>query len=335
MRSIRSCLIAVIVLGVVGSAGAAGPMALTRAGDLYNVAIGHNLVVVTARYADGTVSDLVVPQSALAVPESLQVGVDETTGAIHVLWQRQTGMNARLRLATFIDGTWIGPTTFAGYDGTAAFNPQMLIDHVVTTVKDEGDEGEDPTFEDVAATFLHLAWWSQASEGDPGMAKYAAVRIDEQTGEPQFWDMAPIELVDLLPFGIVCFDLNAGDNLKHPKLFFDPQTGNPHVFATDIANCHFQILEVGNEVEVVDKRRRQIIILRKATMIALRPTLPLATGRLEVGSGLKLLMHWDGEDDTLNYVELDPEGISATKALHLTSDLNHEQAVGLVRELAR
>jgi hypothetical protein len=335
MRSIRSCLIAVIVLGVAGSAGAAGPMALTRAGDLYNVAIGHNLVVVTARYADGTVSDLVVPQSALAVPESLQVGVDETTGAIHVLWQRQTGMNARLRLATFIDGTWIGPTTFAGYDGTAAFNPQMLIDHVVTTVKDEGDEGEDPTFEDVAATFLHLAWWSQASADDPGMAKYAAVRIDEQTGEPQFWDMAPIELVDLLPFGIVCFDLIAGDNLKHPKLFFDPQTNNPHVFATDITNCHFQILEVGSEIEVVDKRRRQIIILRKATMIALRPTLPLATGRLEVGSGLKLLMHWDGEDDTLNYVELDPEGISATKTLHLTSDLSHEQAVGLVRELAR
>jgi hypothetical protein len=335
MRGIRSCLIAVIVLGVAGSAGAAGPMALTKAGDLYLAGNHGNEVVVTTRFADGTVSELVVPQSALAVPESLQVGVDETTGAIHVLWQRQTGMNARLRLASYIDGTWIGPTTFAGYDGTAAFNPQMLIDRVVTTVKDEGDEGEDPTFEDVAATFLHLAWWSQASDDDLGVAEFASVRIDDQTGAPQFWDMAPIELVDLLPFGIVCFDLNAGDNLKHPKLFIDPQTNNPHVFATDIANCHFQILEVASEVEVVDKRRRQIIILRKATMIALRPTLPLASGRLEVGSGLKLLMHWDGEDDTLDYLELDPEGVSETKTLHLTSDLNHEQAVGLVRELAR
>jgi hypothetical protein len=334
MRRIRSCLIAVIVFGVAGSAGAAGPMALTRAGDLYNAAVGHNQVVVTARYADGTVSDLVVPQSAFAVPDSLQVGVDENTGAVHVLWQRQTGMDARLRLASYIDGTWIGPTTFAGYDGTAAFNPQMLIDRVVTTITDEGEEGEDPTVEDVATTFLHLAWWSQAAKDDPGMAKYAAVRIDEQTGEPQFWDMTPIELVDLLPFGIVCFDLNAGDNLKHPKLFVDPQTGNPHIFATDIANCHFQILEAANEVEVVDKRRRQIIILRQAKMIALRPTLPLATGRLEVGNGLKLLMHWDGEDDTLNYVELDPEGISATKTLKLSSDLSHEQAVGLIRELA-
>lgn len=333
MRRIRSCLIAVIALAVAGTAGAAGPMALTRAGDLYNVAVHHNSVVITARYADGTVSDLVVPQSALAVPNSVQVGVDETTGAVHVLWQRQTGMDARLRLASFIDGTWIGPTTFAGYDGTAAFNPQMLIDHVATTITDEGEEGEDPIVEEVTATFLHLAWWSQASEDDPGLAKYAAVRIDDETGEPEFWDMAPIELVDLLPFGIVCFELNAGDNLKHPKLFIDPQTGNPHVFATDIANCHFQILEVGNDVEVVDKRRRQIIILRKATMIALRPTLPLATGRLEVGSGLKLLMHWDGEDETLNYVELDPEGISATKTLHLTDALNHEQAVGLIREL--
>ncbi len=47
-------------------------------------------MVVTARYADGTVSELFVPQSAAAIEDSLQVGVDEATGAVYVLWQKKT-----------------------------------------------------------------------------------------------------------------------------------------------------------------------------------------------------------------------------------------------------
>ena len=58
MRGIRVCLIAAIALGVAGVTGAAGPMVLTSDGDVYSAATLDNQVVLTARYADGTVSKL-------------------------------------------------------------------------------------------------------------------------------------------------------------------------------------------------------------------------------------------------------------------------------------
>jgi hypothetical protein len=337
MKEVRYFLIAVVVLGIAGIAGAVGPMTLTGAGDLYRVATHDNQVVVTARYADGTVSELVVPQSANAVADSLQVGVDEATGALYVLWQKKSGMEARLRLAGYLDGTWIGPMTFAGNDGTAAYNPVMLINRPVSVIEEETEEGEDPVVTELATSFLHLAWWSQISETDPGFAKYAAVEL-QSNGVPYFRGMEPVELFDLLPYGVGCFEFEVSDNLRHPKLFIDPQSGNPHVFATDLPSCHFQILELSPEVVEDDsgtaKRRRQIIILRHGATIALRPALPLATGRLEVGGGLKLIMHWNGEEgDALHYLNLDEEGISETKSLLLDEMLNHEQAVDLIRGL--
>jgi hypothetical protein len=151
-------------------------------------------------------------------------------------------------------------------------------------------------------------------------------------------DMQPIELSDLLPYGFACFEVD-GDNVRHPKLFIDPQSGNPHVFATDLSNCLFQIYELVPQIEeedlVVEKRRRQIIILRKAAMRALRPDLPFAKATLVIGGGLKILMHWDADvDDAIHYLELDEEGESQTKILVLEDGLDHELATELIRELA-
>ncbi len=150
--------------------------------------------------------------------------------------------------------------------------------------------------------------------------------------------MSPVDLIDLIPYGITCFDIGVGDNLKHPKLFIDPKTGNPHLFTTDLSSCIFEILELRPEVVVdatgADKRRRHIIILRQGATIALRPDLPFAKGRLEVGGGRKLIMHWDDdEDNVLHYLELDQEGVSDTKSLPLDETLSHEDAVDLIRGL--
>jgi hypothetical protein len=338
MRGIRSCLIAAVALGVAAASGAAGPMALTQDGDLYMASTRDNQVVVTARYADGSVEELFIPQSAAAVESSLQVGVDESTGALYVLWQKKTGMEARLRLAGYLDGTWIGPRTFAGGDGTAALNPALLIHRPVSVVEIGTDEYGEPIFEELATTFLHLAWWSQYSEDDPGVAMYAAVEIPGN-GVPQFNDMTPVALQGLFPYGIACFEFEANENLYHPKLFIDSASNNPHVFATDFGDCFFQILEIATDVEEeelnFEKRRRQIIILRKASMIALRPELPLARGKLVVGSGLKMLMHWDGEaDDIVHYLELDKQGLHETKTLVLDDKVDHETAIELIRSLA-
>ncbi len=334
MRGFRTFLIAVILLGFAGIAGAVGPMTLARTGDLYSVSTVDNQVVVTARYADGTVSQLFVPQSSAAIDDSLQVGVDQATGALYVMWQKKTDMEARLRLAGYLDGTWIGPVTFAGNDGTAASNPQMILDRVVSTFYEEAEGEEEPAEIEIATTFLHITWWSHTSEDDIGAAQYMAVPIGDD-GTPMFRETEPVSLVDFLPYGIACFDIGPAENLKHPKLLMDPRSGNPHVFATDLNSCLFQIFELEPEivVDVDTKRRRQIIILRSPSTVALRPDLPLAATKIEVGSGLQLIMHWDGDDGTLEYLELDQGGLSETKSLSLDEMLSHEQAVELIRGL--
>ena len=342
MRGIRICLIAAIALGAAGITGAAGPMVLTRDGDFYSASTRDNQVVLTARHADGLVSELFVPQSAAALESSLQVEVDEATGAIYVLWQKWSGPEARVRLAGYLDGTWIGPRTFAGGDGTAASNPAMLIHRSVNDFVEGTDEFGEPIVSEIATTFLHLVWWTQISEDDSGLATYAAVELNAN-GSPAWANLQPIELYGLLPYGLSCFVDEVGDNLSHPKLFIDPQSGRPHVFATDLESCHFQILEldsaIEDEVVNLEKRRRQIIILRHRAAIALRPNLPLAKGKLVVGSGLRVLMHWDAEiegmDGAVNYLELDEHGVSETKVLTLDEDLDHERAVELIRELAQ
>ncbi len=107
------------------------------------------------------------------------------------------------------------------------------------------------------------------------------------------------------------------------------------VFATDLNSCPFQIFELKPEVAVDGdtKRRRHIIILRSPSTIALRPDLPLAATKIEVGSGLKLIMHWDGDNNNLEYLELDKDGLSETKSLSLDDMVSHEKAVELIRGL--
>ncbi len=335
MNGLRSLLMVVITLGTAVGAGAAGPMTLTRGGDLYTAAVHDNQIVVTARLAGGAVSELAIPQSEAAVESSLQVGVDESTGTLYVMWQKRRDMGARLRLAGLVDGTWLGPYTVAGFfDGTAARHPTMMVYRAVSAIADEPDGSEEQSITEIASSFLLVAWWSQIDENDPGIGRYQTIPIGED-GVPRVHEEEPVDLVDLLPYGIACFDLAPEDNLTHPKLFRDPQSGNPHIFAADLSNCLFQILELRPEViEDGAKRRRQIIILRDASMIALRQDLPLSRSKLEVGKGLKIIMHWDDDaDPMLHFLELDQEGISEPKSLELGDDLSHEQAVELIRDL--
>lgn len=342
MRGIRAMLIAVTVLGVAGASGATGPRTLTRTGDLYTVATVDNQAVVTVRHADGTVSELQVPQAVGVEASSLQVGVDPATGALFALWQKRSDMEARLRIATYVDGTWLGPVTVAGNDGTAASNPQMLVQRAVSTYFEEPETDEEaeeePVPVELATTFIHLVWWSRVSDEDVGTAQYMALPVGDD-GVPLHRDAGPVALVDFLPYGIACFDIAGSDELKHPKLLVDPVTGNPHVFATDFGDCLFQIIELQAETvaddEAPGKRRRQIIILRNPSMIALRPDVPLARTKVEVGRSLDFYLHWDGDDgERVHYLQLDPEGTSTIKSLPLDDTLTHEQAIELIRGLA-
>mgnify|MGYP001826160986 FL=1 len=241
MRGARATLIAILLVGMAVTASA-GDMALTRNGEFYRVAPSDDGLVVNHRFTDGTVAAYLIPQTAGITATSVQVGVDEQTGAIFVIWQTGEDFNAVIHIAWLANEWWRGPYPIAGGLGTAVENPQMMIDRVVTVVEDDDELIE------VATSFLHLVWWEYAETREDGSALLASIPLDEN-GTPQIDDFQPIALSDLLPYGIGCEGIDDAAGLAHPKVFVDPQSGAPHIFATDFSNCLFQILKIEYDID--------------------------------------------------------------------------------------
>ncbi len=328
MRGPRAALIAILLVGVAAVA-TAGDMTLTRTGELYRVAPIDYGLVLSHRLTDGTVTQSLIPQTAGLVASSVQVGVDERTGTVIVAWQTGEDLDASVQIAWLVDGTWSGPFTVAGADGTAAESPEMALHHVVSVVDDDGEPVE------VATTFLHLIWWSYIETRDDGSAYLASIPLGN-SGEPNLDGVEAVALSDLLPFGVGCDGIQSAEGLAHPKIFTDPQSGSPYVFATDFSNCVFQLLRI--DYDVVDywvgdtKRRRHIVLLGHNSMIAANPDMVLDSAKVEVGYGLDMVMYWD-VDNAIAYVQLDENGVPPTQHLHYGDALTREQAMEMVRSL--
>ena len=170
---------------------------------------------------------------------------------------------------------------------------------------------------------------------DDGDAFYLPIPVaDDGVADPEAYDA--VVLSELLPYGIHCDGIEDASALAAPKLFSDPQSGFPHVFATDFNECLFYILQIGHDVTIdpETERRRHTIILRHGSTIPVNTDLPLDSSMIDVGHGLKLVMYWDAEG-AVEYVTLDDQGSSDVMSLPIGEELSHEQAVELIEGLAQ
>ncbi len=329
MRGYKTTLIAAVMVAVAAFA-AAGDMTLTRNGDLYRIAAAEDGLVITATLADDTTAEYVVPGTAGAATSALNLAVDPISNGLFVVWQQDNTVN----FASFVDESWTGPFALAGSEGSFAANPQMVLYRAVDVVEEEGDEGEIIEIQ-VASTFLHVSWWSYTEVIDDGDAYYLPIPVaDDGTADPDAYEA--VVLSDLLPYGIPCDGIEDAPALAAPKLFSDPQSGFPHVFATDFDECLFYVLQIGHDVGIdpETERRRHTIILRHGSTIPVNTDLPLDTSMIEVGHGLRLVMYWDAED-AVEYITLDDAGSSPVMSLPFGEELSHEQAVELIEGLAQ
>lgn len=335
MRALKITLIA-LVMAAMAAAAAAGDMTLTRAGDLYRIAPAEAGLVITGSLADGTTVTLTVPETAGTVTSARNLAVDPVSGALFVVWQEGEGTSATVMFASHVGESWTGPLVLAE---SAATNPQMMLHRAVDLVEVEGGDGEIITVE-VATTFLHVVWWSWTGSVNDGAAIYLAAPVDDATGLADLEAYDRIVLSALLPYGLPCDGIEDASALAAPKLFSDPQSGFPHLFASDFAECLFYVLEIGHDVIVdpITERRRHTIILRDGGTYVVSEELPLASASVEVGHGLDLILHWDAESDTgssVDYMQFEPNGVHAVQSLPLGDSLDHEQAVQLIRGLLR
>jgi hypothetical protein len=329
MRQLRLIVALTLTIGLAGVASA-NDMTLTESGDLYRLTLTEDGLVVIATLSDESVVELLVPQTAGIVAPSYHVGVDESSGAVFVLWQENEGPEATVVFASHSEGTWYGPTVLAGGDGTAAINPEMLVFRHSKTLEPE-EEGGDPIV--VEDSILHLVWWSFEDAIEEGGAVYSSVPVDE-FGLPIFDDVDVQPLTGLLAFGIACPEITDATGLAHPRLFVDPQSGNPHVFATDIGECLFQVIELKYRpsFDSITKRRRRVVIFGRSRMAPVRADLKLATARVEVGHNLTLVIYWN-KGEAIDYLKLTEEGWTDMRSLALGDDLGVERALELIETL--
>jgi hypothetical protein len=315
-------------------------MTLTRAGNLYRIAPTDDGLVITGTLADGTAVVLTVPQTGGTATSARNLAVDPVSGALFVVWQQGEGTSAEVLFASHVNQSWTGPLVLAGSADNAASDPQMMLFRAVDVVEVEGDDGE-ITLVEVATSFLHMAWWSFIGSVDDGAAIYLPAPIDAETGLADLEAFEPTVLSDRLPFGVpACGGIEGAPGLAAPKLFSDPQSGFPHLFASDFGECLFYVLQLDHDVIVdpVTERRRHTIILRDGGTYLVNEELPLASATVEVGHGLSLVLYWDTATDagtSVDYLQFDPATIYDVKLLPLGDNLNHEQAVDLIRGLLR
>jgi hypothetical protein len=335
MRALKITL-AALVMAAMAAVAAAGDMTLTRAGDLYRLASSDDGLVVTGTLADGTSLELTVPQTAGTVTSALNLAVDPISDGLYMLWQEGEDSSSVVNFASYTNQTWTGPTVIAGGGSAAAANPQLLLFRAVDEVEVEGEDGE-PVTEEVATTFLHMTWWTYTATVGDGAAVYLPAPVDDDTGLADLEAYSPSLLSDLLPYGIPdCGGIGDATGLAAPKLFSDPASGLPHLFASDFAECLFYVLRLDHDVTIdpITERRRHTIILRDAGTYPVYDALPLATAGVEVGHGLSFVLYWDAED-AVEYKQFDPSGSSDVMSLPLGDNLSHEQAVALIQSLAR
>ncbi len=332
MRRHRVALVAAVMLAVAAFA-AAGDMTLTRTGDLYRIAPADDGLLISVQLANGETVEHIVPQTEGTATSAVNLAVDPVEGGIFVLWQQGEDTDAVVNFAGLVDGTWTGPVVLSGGGSTAAANPQMMYFRAVDVIEEEVD-GEIIEIE-VATSFLHTTWWSYTDSLDDGDAFYQPLPLDDD-GYAELDAYDAVMLSDLLPYGIHCDGIENASALAAPRLFSDPQSGYPHILAADFAECLFYILQLANEVSIdpISERRRHTIILRHGGTMPVDADLSLQSTDVTVGHDLSLVLHWDA-DAAIEYIQLDQNGSSGVMSLPLGESLGHEQAVELIRNLAR
>lgn len=330
----RRLIFALSLVVLVGSAGLAhaGPMVLTSDGHLYKVWVADEGLVLSHSGPGIDAEDTLVPQTAGLGLDGVVLVIDEATTTPFILWTDALDGLSSVRLAALVDEAWFGPVVLGGEDGTSITNPDALL-HTVRTVI-ETDDMEPEVLE---TTFLHTVWWRHDNVTSLGHAVYLPIPLDID-GFPLLNDAQAFELENLLPFGFGCDDNPDVTGLTSAR-FFIGDGGLPQLFTPDFADCLFQLLGIDYEIEETEmadgtKRRRQIAVFNTGeVMMAIPPDINLQASKMFLGHDNSVLIYWDAED-SVEWILSDTEGWTTINTLPLGDDINHEQAVELLRKLA-
>lgn len=344
MRRTLTIVMALMLGGVLTAGAAVSNMTLDRAGTLYRLQPRDDRLVLSIGAPEVEPLEVPVPWTTGIEASSLLVDVDGATGTVVAAWQQAMGdTGSRIMLATWKEGTWFGPVVVAGNDGAAAVHPTLLVhDTPMTQTDDDGN-----VTGSWVSSRIHIAWWQDAEADDGGRAFYATTTLDAN-GLPDMSQLDPIEMGSLAPWGTTCNLRESSSGLTYPRLFVDAESGDVHLAFVSFTDCMFDVVPLHDQPATQDdtatgQRRptvvvfgRSNVVLGRAKMVFIRPGLHLNEADFAVGHNLSIVLYWNGpENESVQYMTMHGDESSEVKSLPLSSTLNRQAAVELVRRLAQ
>jgi hypothetical protein len=295
------------------------------------------LIEHASRAHDGATTVSILPGSeSFQDKRGLQVGYDEQTSALLLLWTEDISAYSHIRLGVFRDGVWTNSPLLPSQGISRAYNPQMQITHQRVTYLDENDVSVART-----SSIVSVIWWEEASELQ---ARLGVLFLDAAAFDP-----ANLSVYDLpvLTGGVGATeygDVPSGAYL-YPSLQADGLSGAVLASYADLNADGHRVLRISfpefqgkpSEEANVDWKRRHIPIVGIASQGPLARMSPRrhpldkrekGVGT-SIGGGYRPTLYWL-EENSLKYTRLGATEWEPVRSIAIDETMTYEKALALV-----
>lgn len=341
----RRVIIPAILLLLTTLAWAGTPYFLDRSGVLWNAAATtEGLLLTGQRDGQETVRALLPFDLGLAGSgdANMQVAVDEATGKVAVVWQRNWSATAsEIMLAVWRDGGWERVEHLSGPLESQPRNPAVQLSEFSAAVPDP-EYPDDPTRTiQVRDSYLHVVWWEGSEQGQH--ASYALLRLNAEPGDED--SLFTKDLDDFATVGLACESSAPPEVLENPLFAANAGRDRALVFFGSQRICLLHLVEVSFELEpppppdpgpitVTVQRKRSVPIFGIKRTFQLPRDISMEGTRIILG-GDSNPVAYRVTDAAVEYVNATGTGWSPKRSLALDQGFAIDQAIALVENLAR
>ena len=295
------------------------------------------LIEHATRAQDGATTLSILPGSeSYQEKRGLQLGYDEQTGALLLLWTEDISAYSHIRIGVLRDGVWTNSPLLPSQGISRAFNPEMRITHQRVTYLDEDDAVVAKT-----SSIVSVVWWEEAAAYQ---ARFAVLFLDQAAFDPA--NLAVYDLPVLtggagatqygdVPSGAYMYPSLQADGLSGALLasYADLQAGSHRVLSIRFPDFQGKPSEEGN----AEWKRRHIPIVGIVSggpLADMTPRLPPGAKRekgvgTSIGSGYRPTLYWLDES-SLKYTRLGASAWEPVRSIAIDETMTYERALELV-----
>lgn len=320
-----------------------GTLYVLRSGRAVDLAVeGVNpdsfLIECTTQTQDGTVTSQILPDSISTQDKhGLQLGFDEQTSTLLLVWTEDVSAFSHIRVGVFHDGTWTNSALLPKQGIARAYNPKMQITHQKVSYLDDHDQVVTKT-----SSILSVIWWE---EGAGLQARMATLFLDETGFDPANLAIYDVPSLTGGQAASVYNDVPSGAYL-YPSLQPDGLNGAVLVSYADLHSDQEKVLRVSfpddqgkpSDSGSLKWQRRHIPIVGVMGDVPLPRKVPdmkdknFAIGTT-IGSGYRPTLYWR-DANSLKYTRVEGSDWSEIRSIAINDTTTYEKALALVSEMA-